>query len=572
MLYENQNGSVRCNIIVFLLLCLCLSSDGSIADVAVSTELAEVKRKTAGEIGCVPLYGDIKPLKAGDSLYVFTKGRRRSEDNQLIAIQTLQGIISRTDRSRVWIDNRDDTFLNYLAENYGIRFDRNYARDFPGLLAELKPYTSGQYVLYDMEDKPSISAATSMAGLLDAVAIDADLEASAKASGYSLAMDVRGKDCRWVYENYGDKLNRHAIIVHTNDYRRHPSVAYLRDIGPALKVLDWWYGDEDYSRKVYSSMAPCSPVYGWQDPTTSDEGLSIKLHSEEGLVQIPSDWMLNLSVHAAMGPVLKNRKFLQKVTRQAPAKETGVHYVTFIMSDMDNILTEIGTNSFYSTKKFYANEHRGQFPMSWGIAPSLVELSPAGVEMWYDGATPNDAFVAYCGLGYFYPNVAPYMETHAKRLSGFLERLDLRTLLVIDRVLPDNKLTHQYYEDKIKPFIALDKLRGLFYMEYIQYAPHNGKIFWFNGKPMVTARFDFRTEQFYPSVRPTAELLARSINVMPKDPTSPNGYTFVTVHAWSKGMDDVHEAIQLLDPDVKVVNAEEFIELIRLNLMSTGDR
>lgn len=67
------------------------------------------------------------------------------------------------------------------------------------------------------------------------------------------------------------------------------------------------------------------------------------------------------------------------------------------------------------------------------MAPSLVELSPAGVEMWYKDATPNDVFVAYCGLGYFYPNVAPYMETHAERLSGFLERADLRTLLVIDR-------------------------------------------------------------------------------------------------------------------------------------------
>ena len=404
---QSANRIVPANTTVFLLLLICLSSGYSTADATVLAESADAKAEPVEEIGYAPLYGNIKPLEAGDSLYVFAKGRRRSEDNQLIAVQTLQGIISRTDRPRVWIDNRDDTFLNYLAENYGIRFDRKYARDFPGLLAELKPYTSGQYVLYDMDDKPSISAATSMAGLLDAVAIDVNLEATAKAKGYSRAMDVRGKDSRWVYENYRDQLSNHAIIVHTNDYRRHPSVAYLRDFGPAMKALDWWYEDEEYSRKVYSSMAPCSPVYGWQDPATSDEGLSIKLHSEEGLFQIPSDWMLNLSVHASMGPVLKDKRFAQKIVRQKPTKETGVHTVTFIMSDMDNILTEIGTNSFYSTKKFYANPHRGQFPMSWGMAPSLVELSPAGVQMWYKGATPNDAFVAYCGLGYFYPNVAP---------------------------------------------------------------------------------------------------------------------------------------------------------------------
>lgn len=517
------------------------------------------------EIRYQPLYADIKPLSAGDSLYVFTKDRR-TPDNQTIAIQTLQGVIARTDRPRLWIDAGDNTFVRHFSEKYGIQFDRQYASDFAALLGELKQYTSGGYVLYEMRDKPSISVATTMAGLLDAVAIDTRLEDIAKEKGYEQVMDVTGKDSRWVYENYRDQLNDQAVIVHTNDSRHHRSAAYLRDWGPATKTLDWWIDDEAYSRRVYSSMAPCSPVYGWQDPTTSDEGLAIKLHSEEGLFQIPSDWMLNLSVHASMGPALKDKKFKQKVAREKVVTEKNVHYVTFIMSDMDNILTEIGTNSFYSTPKFYANEHRGSFPMSWGMAPSLVELSPAGVDLWYENATPNDAFVAYCGLGYFYPNVAPYMQTHMKRLAGFLERADLRTLLLIDRVLPDRKLTHDYYEKSARWFTSLEQIRGLFYMEYIQYAPHGGKIFWFDGKPMVTARFDFRDEQFYPAVRSTPAALARSINVLPKDPSSPDGYTFVTVLAWSKGLNDVYETIQLLDPDVRVVNAEAFIEHIRQNL------
>ena len=512
-----------------------------------------------------PLYGRIKPLSAGDTLYVFTKGRR-FQDNQFIAMQTLQGVIARTDRPRVWIDAGDNTFVDYLSKKYNIQFDWQYARDFDGLLGELKQYTNGKYVLYDMGDRPSISAATTMAGLLDAVAIDTRLEETAKEKGYVPAMDVRGKDCRWVYENYRDQLNDQAIIVHTNNERQHRSAPYLRDWGPAIKALDWWYDDEALSRKVYSSITPCSPVYGWQDPTTSDEGLAVKLHSEEGLFQIPSDWMVNLSVHASMGPVLKDKTFTQKITRQEPAKEDGVHTVTFIMSDMDNILTEIGTNSFYSSPKFYANKHRGSFPMSWGMAPSLVELSPAGLEMWYENATPNDAFVAFCGLGYFYPSVAPAMQTHMKRLSEFMSRADLRTILLIDRVLPDHQLTHDYYAKTAKWFTSLKQIRGLFYMEYIEYAPHGGKIFWFDGKPMVTARFDFRSEQFYSAVRSTPESLARSINALPKDPTSPDGYTFVTVHAWSKGLDDVYKTIQLLDPNVRVVNAEEFIERIRQNL------
>jgi hypothetical protein len=516
------------------------------------------------EIRYNPLYADIKPLSAGDGLYVFTKGRR-SENNQAIAIQTLQGVISRTDRPRLYIDTGDNTFLNHLSENYKIQFDWRYAGDFPALLGELKKYSSGRYVLYDMNDKPSISAATTMAGLLDAVAMDTKLEATAISKGYVQVMDVRGKDCRWVYENYRDQLNDEAVVVHTNDERYHRSASYLRDWSPATKALCWWYADEAYSREVYRSMAPCSPVYGWHDPTTSDEGQSVKMHSEEGLFQIPSDWMANLSVHASMGRAMKDRKFTQKVSREKPVRESSVHYVTFILSDMDNILTEIGSNSFYSQPKFYRNPHRGQFPMSWGMAPSLVELSPAGIDLWYSHATPKDVFVAYCGLGYFYPSVAPYMQTHMKRLSEFMERADLRTILLIDRLLPEADLTDDYYE-KAKWFTSLNQVRGLFYLEYVKYAPHGGKIFWFDNKPMVTARFDFRDESFYPAVRSTASALARSINELPKDPASPEGYTFVTVHAWSKGLDDIYDTIQLLDPKVRVVDAEAFIELVRQNL------
>lgn len=83
---------------------------------------------------------------------------------------------------------------------------------------------------------------------------------------------------------------------------------------------------------------------------------------------------------------------------------------------------------------------------------------------------------------------------------------------------------------------------------------------------MITARFDFRSEKFYPAVRTTASSLAQSINELPKDPTSPDGYTFVTVHAWSKGLDDIYDTIQLLDADVRVVNAEEFIEQVCKNI------
>ena len=247
------------------------------------------------------------------------------------------------------------------------------------------------------------SAATTMAGVFDAIAIDVDLEGVATEMGYTLALDVRGKDCRWVYENYRSQLSQDGLVVHTNDRRRHPSAEFLRDWGPATKSLDWWYNDGQYSDRVYRSMRPASPVYGWQDPTTSDEGITIEKHSAAGLYQIPSDWMLNLSVHAATGGLYEKRKFAKERNTLKAVSQVNTHTVTFVMSDMDNILTEIGTRSFHSSKRYFSNRHTGKFPMTWGMAPSLVDLSPAGVDMWYRSAPANDAFIAYCGRVIFSP-------------------------------------------------------------------------------------------------------------------------------------------------------------------------
>lgn len=519
----------------------------------------------AEELESPPLYGPIKPMKKGDVLYVFGKGDR-TNSRKAIAIQSLQGTLARLEGPRIWIDASDPTYVDYFTKTFGVSFDATYKADWAGLIEKFRDMTSGKYVLYDIRDHGSLSAATTMAGLVDGIAVDVALEGTAKEKGWKLALDVRGKDSNWVFDQYKDQISRDGIVVHTNKRSEHPSYDCLIDWSAATKQLAWWYKDEAKSREVYQYMNPVSPVYGWQDPTTSDEGLTVKLHSETGLFQIPSDWMLNLSVHASTGPLLKDKPFHQKVERKPVKKEEGVHYVTFILSDMDNILTEIGTKSFFSEKKFYANKHRGEFPMSWGMAPSLTELSPAGVQMWYEAATPNDAFVGYCGMGYFYPNVAPAMDKHMERLEPLLKRADLKTMLLIDRVQPDNDFTKEYYEPYAKHFTGMDQIRGLFYMEYVQYAPHGGKIFWYDDKPMVCARFDFRQDKFYSAVRQTPKQLADSINALPKDPSDPNSYTFVTVLAWSKSLDDVKKTIDLLDKNVRVVNAEEFIEQLQANI------
>ena len=67
------------------------------------------------EIDYTPLYGDIKPLSSGDTLYVFNAGSRR-DGNESIAMQTIQGVTARNSHVRVWIDTGDNTFPDLFSQ------------------------------------------------------------------------------------------------------------------------------------------------------------------------------------------------------------------------------------------------------------------------------------------------------------------------------------------------------------------------------------------------------------------------------------------------------------------------
>jgi hypothetical protein len=62
------------------------------------------------------------------------------------------------------------------------------------------------------------------------------------------------------------------------------------------------------------------------------------------------------------------------------------------------------------------------------------------------------------------------------------------------------------------------------------------------------------------------EKIADAINNAPRDPSSIEGYSTVVVHAWSYGMDDVARFVKLLNKDVKVVGAYDFVDLVNNNL------
>ncbi|AQQ69920.1 hypothetical protein SMSP2_00254 [Limihaloglobus sulfuriphilus] len=515
----------------------------------------------------VRLYREIHPLNHGigmpENLYVI---RRNTLTNaQFVVMQTLQGILAQ-DKPLIFIDQGDSTYIDDLRYNHGIPYTR--IDSFFWFMNRYKSWLEG-YVLFDFNDKPSLSAATSLCGLLNAVAVDVSLESSMQTNyGLSKIADVRGKNDKWVFDNYWHQLNRDALIVHTNDPDYHGSAYGLRDWPAAIKALDWWNSSDTYSAEVYDAVHDSSPVYGWDDGAASGELGSVELHSSHNMYQVPCDWLLNLSTYAGMASRPQPWQFTQSFrdNQQPPQKETGVHYLVFNLSDMDNILTLLSPNNFGTNSKYYANPNRGSFEMCWGMPASLIELAPSVTDYWYRNATEKDCFIAPAsGMGYFYPSKFDDLGKHTTKVEHLMKKADLKAIAISDKVWPGD-LTYSGYRYVGESYAAIEQARGMYYFDVNgDYARYGGKILWFDGKPLITTRYTLWDGGQYEGISRTPAQLAASINALPTDPSNPDSYSFVMVHAWSYGLDDIAETISLLDSNVKVINAEEMIEQLYLN-------
>jgi hypothetical protein len=60
--------------------------------------------------------------------------------------------------------------------------------------------------------------------------------------------------------------------------------------------------------------------------------------------------------------------------------------------------------------------------------------------------------------------------------------------------------------------------------------------------------------------------MAARINSYSKDPTTIAGYTAINLHPWSMSYQDAVKLVSLLDEDVVVVSADDFIRLITENV------
>ncbi len=488
-------------------------------------------------------------------LYVIDDGDMNAQEAVLVG--TLQGLVARDPSAapvvppglpHIYVNTPNSTtdlWLTDLQQHYSIEVTPIH--DPWELLAAYQPHGITGYILYD--DDPSISVATTVAGLTDSVAVHSSLEAQATAAGLSKTADVRGKDDAWLTATYGSKLRRDFAIEQKPNFG-----VQLRDLTTMSRAQLFYDGNTAYRQSLVDSLDTDAPVIGWGDASQGEDKF-VAMNSAAGTFMVAADWARNISTLSGVPT-----GSLRQQANQAPVRaEKGVHYVTFVVTDGDNVQWLL--TSLQSTAAWWASPLRGTVPLGWGMAPSLLDVAPSAMRWYYQNAsTGNNAdefVVGPSGSGYMYPSQYPAakLQAHTARLDDYMRRADLGVVQILDFNALDKTNVWAAYT-------ARQSVNGLIYLEYSRYDGQNGKIVWSHDKPVISAR-----HMLWDGLSGADEAsVTAAINAAPRDPSSANGYTLVAVHAWSKGISNIRTVTDKLDSDVRVVTPGAFTKLVAANV------
>lgn len=485
--------------------------------------------------------GSPYPLSAvPDRLYLTSENYSPSEK---VALQTLMGVIAHVKPEIL----RDLSGHRDLVEKAGVTIDNTYYSNFPGLLAHFSNRLAG-YILCNAKDK-STNVAISLAGVMNAVAIPADIEQSAINAGLTRLLDVRDKNETWALAGYDSLFNRNiASYQQSSDDR----VGFLADYSTYTKAFQFW--DDSHTgtlaTSVYNRMNKGATFFGWGP----QEYGTVEQLSLRSMMIIPSDWGANMSALTNI-PAIKD-SFRQKDPIKPFEVVPNVHTVCFVISDGDNVQWLLGS---LGNMNNWNNPNRGRLNLGWTISPSLTELAPVLYEQYVNNCltTPEGRNVLVAGpsgKGYYLPGRYPDadLDQASVLLNRYMKQADLRIVNIIDADDSDNDPSS---------YLKQDNIDALFYYSYgANYTGRRGKIDWHNNKPSIGGRYTLWGTLSSP------QSLAAQLNQASTNIYSEDGYSLISVHVWSRSVNDVLDCISRLGPNVRVVAPDEFVWLVKKNL------
>lgn len=518
--------------------CFLSSSDGS-------TNLNYLNTKDKGGY----VNSAIKPK----TLYVIKESNMTKAEQ--VMISTLQGLVATKTNTQIYFlpsnEPDYDIWLNDLHENCKIKYKK--VNDPWALINIYKDFIKG-YVLYSSSNPSSINNACTLASLESSIAIDEALEWKLNKYGINnLIKDCKDTDKYWAFNFLWNSGLNHSTVIELSPDKLAP----LRDYGILSKSLIFYeddVNDPTLREKIFSSMSNNGHILGWGP----DEHGNVSLASKYGINMVAADWAYNLSVLSSFKPQI----YTDKKKEQIQNKD-GFHYITFIMSDGDNLQWLLGSN--YSNKNWFGSPYRKNSNLGWSLTPGLYYLAPTVFYKYYESNNAlqyNENFiVAPSGNGYIYPSKMPYdkLNQYTSILNDYMKKVNQRYVLILD----DEAFYKRELWDK---YTNKSNIDGLFYLNYNKNNSYEGKILWSNNKPIVACR-----DLLWSGLENETDLIANINNRVASGYTKindPNSYTFVYVHVWSNTMDNIlHVENELCkNPKIKLVSPNEFMKLIEKNL------
>lgn len=498
---------------------------------------------------CMFVIGLASPSDAvpPDHLYTMTIGSY-SASNKL-TLTSLQGLVAQT-KPQIWLKRSEtNMWLTELENDYGIT--TTGFSSVGAFIDHFRSYISG-YVLCDV-GTDSQNVAASLAGAYGGIVLTPENESLGTSRGIPLLKDVRGMDDNWLYTNYWYMFNK--SIAFEQKTNLGDLCSFLYDTAAYNGAMTWYQGTDTQSsfrRTLASSLDRHSPVLGWAADTY--EAHWIRDLSQSGTGGVAADGWHNGSVLSQLPidlPIKQKTHF-----SGSPSTEDNVHYVSFIITDGDNI--QWYERDFYNNSRWWASPYRGTFNLGWEMNPILTDQGSLIMKKLYDTAssgTHKDYFISSpFGNMLMSPELYPDVSGYAQRLKGYLTNADLSIVNVIFY----NSATYE----TLNPVMDLSNVWGIVVKASGgNYAAGNGYIYWRSGKPAVNYKY------FISSGYATPSSAASAINGRPRSPkTNQESYTLVAVNSWNAyPLQDVSSCISQLNSAVRVVTPEVFFYHLRKN-------
>ncbi len=474
-------------------------------------------------------------------------------DEEKVMLSTLEGIIAQSSGDQLYVvdGNSSATWLNEMQEAYNIPVKR-----FVKVSDILSHYASTGlikgYIVYEPYKKRkshSVNVATTLSGILGGIAVSRSLIPTVNQAGITNELiDVSDKDEKWLMSEYGNKMDKSLaadltpeISLNLRDYMAMTRGFVFRDDNAKN---NWSWRTSILTSLDY--LGHCFGYYG------ADEWGMVNNASQLAVTMIPSDYAANLST---LSSIYDTTGLKQRPAAKDVETEENVHYVTFLVSDGDNVAF-----NFNYLCEYYSAACHGSFPLGFTLSPTLYDLAPAVMRWYFDSAKDTDYFVAGpSGSGYIFPSKMKIadLDAYLVRLNKYLDASGLNIVNILDQQLMEKPYIYNKY-------LAQPNIDAIFYTGYGEKG--DGRIqFSDNGKPVIEQR-SVLWANIDGGDRGEENSVIQQINSRPANPHITDGYTFVFVHCWSKDQYAIKRVVDGLNPNVRVVSPDKFVALIKQNL------